>query len=123
MKTACEKQVRHHVAEPKSKRLVRDIRFHLAITAAACLTIGIAQSVQAFDAVVPLSSLNGSNGFRLGGVNDRDQFGIAVSNAGDINGDGIDDLIVGAYRAGGVAQPTCCLAALQGSRRRLPSPV
>jgi len=94
MKKSCEKQVQHHVAKPK--RLVHDIRFHLAITAAACLTIGIAQSVQAFDAVVPVSSLNGSNGFRMNSVERRGRFGKAVSNAGDINGDGIDDLIVGA---------------------------
>lgn len=42
-----------------------------------------------------LSTLNGSNGFRLDGVAVNDNFGGAFSAAGDINGDGIDDLIVG----------------------------
>ncbi len=52
-----------------------------------------------FDAALDLSSLDGSNGFRLDGVAAEDRSGIAVSAAGDINGDGIDDLIVGAYGA------------------------
>ncbi|MEO5340424.1 MAG: FecR domain-containing protein [Magnetococcus sp. MYC-9] len=47
-----------------------------------------------------LSSLNGSNGFRLDGGGARDYSGIAVSSAGDVNGDGLDDLIVGAYGTG-----------------------
>ncbi|MGR3177198.1 MAG: FG-GAP-like repeat-containing protein [Candidatus Anammoxibacter sp.] len=34
----------------------------------------------------------------LNGQNEGDQFGISVSTAGDFNGDGIDDVIVGAYR-------------------------
>jgi Ca2+-binding RTX toxin-like protein len=42
-----------------------------------------------------LSDLNGSNGFVLNGVNPNDQAGNAVSNIGDVNGDGIDDLIIG----------------------------
>jgi hypothetical protein len=46
-----------------------------------------------------LSDLNGSNGFRLNGINANDRSGFSVSNGGDINGDGIDDLIIGAYRA------------------------
>jgi hypothetical protein len=46
-----------------------------------------------------LSALNGSNGFVINGITAYDFSGISVSSAGDINGDGIDDLIVGAYRA------------------------
>ena len=49
--------------------------------------------------VMELSSLNGSNGFVLNGVAAGDQSGLYVSSAGDINGDGIDDLIIGAYYA------------------------
>ncbi|MCV6597453.1 MAG: integrin alpha [Mangrovicoccus sp.] len=46
-----------------------------------------------------LSALNGSNGFRLAGAAPGDTSGAAVSSAGDINGDGIDDLIIGAPSA------------------------
>jgi hypothetical protein len=49
-----------------------------------------------FSATMNLSSLNGSNGFRLDGVAERDLSGESVSTAGDVNGDGFDDLIVGA---------------------------
>ena len=52
-----------------------------------------------FPAAVELSYLNGSNGFVLNGVNTYDDAGKSVSGAGDINGDGIVDLIIGAYRA------------------------
>lgn len=45
---------------------------------------------------LPLSNLNGSAGFRLVGVTFNDEAGQAVSGAGDVNGDGFDDLIVGA---------------------------
>ncbi|MEH2246161.1 beta strand repeat-containing protein, partial [Nostoc sp.] len=43
-----------------------------------------------------LSSLNGTNGFLINGIAAEDRLGYSVSNAGDINGDGIDDLIIGA---------------------------
>lgn len=43
-----------------------------------------------------LSELDGSNGFAINGINDDDFFGLSVSAAGDINSDGIDDLIIGA---------------------------
>ena len=43
-----------------------------------------------------LSDLDGSNGFVINGLNPHDGFGSSVSNAGDLNGDGIDDLIIGA---------------------------
>ncbi|MBX9736050.1 MAG: hypothetical protein K2X32_03920 [Phycisphaerales bacterium] len=49
-----------------------------------------------FSAAMDLSSLNGSNGFRLDGEAADDFLGVSVSTAGDVNGDGIDDLIVGA---------------------------
>ncbi|MCF2150954.1 tandem-95 repeat protein [Desmonostoc muscorum LEGE 12446] len=53
-------------------------------------------SSSGFDAQFNLSSLNGSNGFVINGIDEDDGSGISVSSAGDINGDGIDDLIIGA---------------------------
>ncbi len=46
-----------------------------------------------------LSALDGSNGFRIDGVDAGDYSGHSVASAGDLNGDGFDDLIVGAYHA------------------------
>jgi len=47
---------------------------------------------------ISLSSLNGVNGFRLDGEVQYDYTGAAVSNAGDVNGDGIEDLLIGSYQ-------------------------
>ncbi len=53
-----------------------------------------------FDTVdVDLSSL-GSHGFKIIGVDPDDLSGISVSGAGDVNGDGLADVIIGASRAG-----------------------
>ncbi|MEO5378274.1 MAG: DUF4347 domain-containing protein [Magnetococcus sp. DMHC-6] len=49
-----------------------------------------------FDSSINLSSLDGTNGFRLNGVNKDDLSGWSVSGAGDVNGDGFDDLLIGA---------------------------
>ena len=49
--------------------------------------------------IINLSSLDGNNGFRLDGVTEGDLTGASVSTAGDVNGDGFDDVIVGAPRA------------------------
>ncbi|MEH2265859.1 beta strand repeat-containing protein [Nostoc sp.] len=54
-----------------------------------------------FDASLNLSSLNGSNGFVLNGIDAGDRSGSSVSGAGDINGDGFDDVIIGAPSADG----------------------
>ena len=56
-------------------------------------------STDGFNAVFDLSSLNGSNGFVLNGVDGNDQSGFSVSSAGDVNGDGIDDILIGARLA------------------------
>jgi hypothetical protein len=58
-----------------------------------------------FPAVLSLSRLwpagggNGRQGFVITGIDPGDRSGFAVSGAGDINGDGIDDVIIGAYDA------------------------
>jgi Ca2+-binding RTX toxin-like protein len=52
-----------------------------------------------FAADLDLSTLSGANGFKLSGVTAGDRSGVSVSSAGDINGDGYDDLIVGADAA------------------------
>ena len=43
-----------------------------------------------------LATLDGTNGFRLIGIDAGDISGCSVSSAGDVNGDGFADLIVGA---------------------------
>lgn len=43
-----------------------------------------------------LSTLNGPNGYRLDGIDNGDQSGASVACTGDINGDKINDIIVGA---------------------------
>ena len=52
-----------------------------------------------FPASVNLADLNGSDGFVINGIDAFDSSGFAVSGAGDVNGDGIADLIIGAYGA------------------------
>ena len=45
---------------------------------------------------IDLSSLDGTTGFKLSGVAAGDQSGFSVTSAGDVNGDGFADVIVGA---------------------------
>ena len=53
-------------------------------------------------AIVELSTIddaNNNDGFVINGVDAGDTSGVSVSGAGDINGDGLDDLIIGARAA------------------------
>ncbi|MBX7158482.1 MAG: integrin alpha [Verrucomicrobiae bacterium] len=56
-------------------------------------------SQDGFSPVIALNSLNGNNGFIINGINPNDFSGSSLDGAGDINGDGINDLIIGARGA------------------------
>src|SRR5262249_42527340 len=55
--------------------------------------------VSGFPAKIDLSALDGSNGLRLDGAKAGDRSGFSVAGAGDVNGDGFDDIIVGSFLA------------------------
>ena len=54
---------------------------------------------KAGDGRINLDDLDGTTGFILAGVAAEDFSGGAVSGAGDVNGDGFDDILIGAYGA------------------------
>jgi len=52
-----------------------------------------------FGAVFDVRTVDGGNGFRVDGADYQDGLGSAISDAGDVNGDGYADFIVSATRA------------------------
>jgi Ca2+-binding RTX toxin-like protein len=56
--------------------------------------------VTGFTSEFNLSSIDGNNGFKINGEVAGDRSGNSVASAGDVNGDGFDDLVIGAKRAG-----------------------
>ena len=52
-----------------------------------------------YPSVIELSAIDGTNGFRIIGEATGDYSGFSVAGAGDVNGDGFADLIIGAFRA------------------------
>ena len=67
-------------------------------TGAAYVVFGKASG---FPAVLDLSTLDGSNGYAIDGVASGDNTGYSVSGGGDLNHDGLDDIVIGAYGANG----------------------
>ena len=52
-----------------------------------------------FSSSLDLSALDGDNGFQINGEAAYDRSGRSVASAGDVNGDGFADLIIGAFGA------------------------
>ena len=71
-------------------------QLYIAITLSLCMGPAKAQ----FAPKIELAEVGAAGaGFVLNGVIDFDYTGCSVSAAGDVNGDGIDDLIIGALGA------------------------
>ena len=68
-----------------------------------------------------LKSLDGSNGFQIVEGPRSDGFGASVSSAGDINGDGVDDLLIGSARTQSQDAEDGGSYVLFGSRRDFPA--
>jgi len=76
---------------------------HRTLPKAIALALGVGIPWQAngqeFPASVDLALLNGTDGFRVEGNFVVGGLGYSLENAGDVNGDGLDDLIIGSYSA------------------------
>src|SRR5262245_62101127 len=86
---------------------LRGARWHAVVAAAGIASVAPLALSAAFPPVVPLAQLypdnggDGTEGFVLTGVNAY-AYAASVSSAGDINGDGIDDLVIGARGGRGI---------------------
>ena len=73
--------------------------FRLLAGVAALALTGTAAWASEFPSNLDLSALDGTTGFQISGEAAIDFSGASVSAAGDVNGDGFGDVIVGAFRA------------------------
>ena len=82
---------------------------------------GLRAQGETFPSTINLTGLDGSNGFTINGVSERGQFGRSVSNVGDVNGDGIDDLMVGAPRQRGTSYNSGVIYVIFGTNNGFPT--
>ena len=71
--------------------------------------------------VLDLSALVGTNGFVMGAEGAGDNVGATISDAGDFNGDGFDDVLIGAERADGNDTDTGAVYLLFGTAAGFPA--
>lgn len=81
------------------------LKTKIAISTSAFISILVGTAYaedlyKTFPAVCYLANLNGTNGFAINGIHEDDRSGASVSGAGDVNGDGIADILIGAPRPG-----------------------
>jgi Ca2+-binding RTX toxin-like protein len=79
-------------------------------------------STSPFPSVLDLSSLDGTNGFRIVG-NPSERSGNSVAGGGDINGDGLGDIIIGAPYASGYSGNPGAAYVVHGRANGFPSVV
>ena len=104
-RSGLESRIRDFLRGRDRGYLLRVVRRQVSVTAVACsLLLGISGHAE-----VPIELLDvavGTGGFVINGIDIDDFSGGSVSGAGDVNGDGLDDLIIGASGAdpGGVSR-------------------
>jgi hypothetical protein len=75
----------------------------------------------AFPAAIDVGTLDGANGRRIFGANNFERVGQRPANAGDVNGDGIDDLMMGTQAADYGGEDSGSMYVLFGSAQRGPA--
>ena len=85
----------HSFRRREPGRAVRRVLLSGGTTLVLGMQVGGTPSAAEFPAVLRLSSLDGANGFVINGINGfAGGSGFSVSDAGDVNGDGVADLLI-----------------------------